>query len=35
MKPSIVDVRNLSVIFGDFYAVRDVSFCVAPGEIFG
>ncbi len=35
MKPSIVDVRNLSVIFGDFYAVRDVSFRVAPGEIFG
>jgi len=31
----IVDVRNLSVIFGDFYAVRDVSFSVAPGEIFG
>ncbi len=31
----IVDVRNLSVIFGDFYAVRDVSFNVAAGEIFG
>lgn len=31
----IVDVQNLSVIFGDFYAVRDVSFRVAGGEIFG
>lgn len=31
----IVDVQNLSVIFGDFYAVRNVSFRVAPGEIFG
>ena len=30
-----VDVQNLSVIFGDFYAVRDVSFSVAPGQIFG
>ncbi len=35
MRPPIVDVQNLSVIFGDFYAVRDVSFSVAPGEIFG
>lgn len=35
MTSTIVDVRNLSVIFGDFYAVRDVSFQVAPGEIFG
>ncbi|MBD5400795.1 ABC transporter ATP-binding protein [bacterium] len=35
MTEPIVDVRNLSVIFGDFYAVRDVSFSVAPGEIFG
>ena len=35
MTAPIVDVRNLSVIFGDFYAVRDVSFRVAPGEIFG
>lgn len=33
--PAIVDVKNLSVIFGDFYAVRDVSFQVAHGEIFG
>lgn len=31
----IVDVKNLSVIFGDFYAVRDVSFTVGAGEIFG
>lgn len=35
MKNAIVDVRNLSVQFGDFYAVRDVSFQVSPGEIFG
>lgn len=34
-KTAIVDVCNLYVIFGDFYAVRDVSFHVAPGEIFG
>lgn len=31
----IVDVRNLSVIFGDFYAVRDISFSVDAGQIFG
>lgn len=31
----IVDVENLSVIFDDFYAVRDVSFRVSQGEIFG
>ncbi len=30
-----VDVKNLSVRFGDFYAVRDVSFTVPRGEIFG
>lgn len=34
-KKAIVDVRGLSVIFGDFYAVRDVSFDVGVGEIFG
>lgn len=34
-KNIIVDVNNLSVIFGDFYAVRDVSFKVGAGEIFG
>ncbi len=31
----IVDVDHLNVIFDGFYAVRDVSFCVRPGEIFG
>lgn len=31
----IVDVRHLSVKFDDFYAVRDVSFGVHVGEIFG
>lgn len=31
----IVDVKDLSVIFGDFYAVRDVTFAVDGGEIFG
>lgn len=35
MTAAIVDVQGLSVIFGDFYAVRDVTFRVAPGEIFG
>jgi ABC-2 type transport system ATP-binding protein len=30
-----VDVRNLTVAFGDFKAVNDVSFQVQPGEIFG
>lgn len=32
---SSVEVRNLSVKFGDFYAVKDISFAVEPGEIFG
>lgn len=31
----VVDVKNLSVKFGEFYAVRDVSFSVSRGEIFG
>ncbi len=31
----MVSVRDLSVQFGDFYAVQDVSFDVARGEIFG
>ena len=35
MTNAMVDVRNLSVRFGDFYAVRDVSFAVNQGEIFG
>ncbi len=34
-KQALVDVKNLSVIFGKFYAVRDVSFRVNSGEIFG
>ena len=35
MSDAAVDVQNLSVIFGDFYAVRDVSFTVPAGQIFG
>lgn len=35
MKNIIVDVKNMSVQFGDFVAVRNVSFNVASGEIFG
>ncbi len=31
----IIEVRNLQRRFGDFYAVRDVSFKVQRGEIFG
>ncbi|QLY23872.1 ABC transporter ATP-binding protein [Bdellovibrio sp. KM01] len=30
-----VEVKNLSVKFGDFYAVKNVSFAVEAGEIFG
>lgn len=30
-----VSVANLSVQFGDFYAVKDISFSVSRGEIFG
>jgi len=30
-----VEVQTLSVKYGDFYAVRDVSFSVRQGEIFG
>ncbi len=32
---NIVEVKNLDVIFGDFYAVKKVSFSVKKGEIFG
>ncbi len=35
MNKSIVRVKNMSVRFGDFYAVRDVSFDVPGGQIFG
>ena len=35
MQKPVVDVKNLDVRFGDFYAVRDVSFDVGAGEIFG
>ncbi len=35
MKQAMVSVKNMSVQFGDFYAVHDVSFDVARGEIFG
>lgn len=35
MKKPIVSVQDMSVRFGDFYAVRDVSFDVMRGEIFG
>ncbi|MDR0632536.1 MAG: ABC transporter ATP-binding protein [Holosporales bacterium] len=33
--PPIVDVKNLNVVFGSFFAVKDVSFFVNKGEIFG
>jgi ABC-2 type transport system ATP-binding protein len=32
---SAIEVRGLTRRFGDFVAVDDVSFSVAPGEIFG
>lgn len=35
MSAPIADVRNLSVKFGDFYAVKHISFAVNAGEIFG
>jgi ABC-2 type transport system ATP-binding protein len=31
----IIDVKNLSKTFGDFYAVREISFSVEKGEVFG
>jgi ABC-2 type transport system ATP-binding protein len=33
--PTAVDVQHLVKRFGDFTAVNDVSFTVAPGELFG
>ncbi len=35
MADFMVDVEHLDVCFSGFYAVRDVCFSVAPGEIFG
>lgn len=35
MKKYAVSVHNMSVRFGDFYAVKDVSFNVGYGEVFG
>src|SRR3954452_7723616 len=32
---SAIEVRNVSIKFGDFTAVDDVSFDVRPGEVFG
>ncbi len=32
---NIINVKNLSVLFGDFKAVNDISFDVKKGEIFG
>jgi ABC-2 type transport system ATP-binding protein len=31
----VLEVENLNVFYGNFQAVRDVSFTVKPGEIFG
>jgi ABC-2 type transport system ATP-binding protein len=31
----VIEVHNLSVRFGDFYAVKNISFSVEAGEIFG
>lgn len=35
MKADIIEVHNLSKNFGDFKAVKEVTFTVEPGEIFG
>ncbi len=35
MPEPVVDVRHLTKSYGDFVAVRDLSFAVHPGEIFG
>lgn len=34
-RPNVVEVKKLTVRFGDFTAVNDVSFSVRQGEIFG
>ena len=34
-KPPLLDVKDLSVSFGDFEAVKNVSFTLQPGEILG
>lgn len=34
-RPPLLDVKDLSVSFGDFEAVRNVSFTLRPGEILG
>ena len=31
----VVEVKNLTVKFGNFYAVKNISFTVEKGEIFG
>lgn len=35
MSPAAVEVRNLGYCYGGFEALRDVSFSVRPGEMFG
>lgn len=35
MKRDVIHVDKLTKRFGDFYAVKEISFSVAPGEIFG
>ncbi len=35
MSTPVVEVKNLSVRFGSFYAVKNISFSVEKGEIFG
>ena len=34
MNTNIIEVSNLSKYFGDFQAVRDVTFSIEPGEVF-
>jgi len=35
MLENIIEVKNLTRNFKDFTAVRDVTFSVKPGEVFG